>query len=217
MKALIINYNRLLMPKRTADWCAGHGLIPIIIDNHSTYEPLLEWYLKCPYTIIRLKENYGSHVLWKAPLFDFLKTEKQHILTDPDLDLSGVPDDFLEVMQEGLKRYPEFTKIGLSLEINDLPDSPEGNFIRGVEGKYWRNPLDDRYFIADTDTTFCLRTQIEHTHKALRTNRPYTARHIPWYYTSFSALDAEEQNYFNTAIGGATGGSSGKDRILTYK
>jgi hypothetical protein len=217
MKIIIINYNRLTYTKAMAEWSAEHNLTPVILDNHSNYEPLLDWYAHCPFTVIRMRENYGSHVLHLDNLFkELIHVEGEHLLTDPDLDMSGVPADFLDVMREGLALYPQYKKIGLSLEIDDLPLSAEGCFIRRVEGKYWTLPLDGRYFMADVDTTFCLRRQTEHIHTALRTNRPYTARHLPWYITSFESLSDEDKNYFKTAIGGQMGGCSGKDRIMKY-
>lgn len=43
--ALIINWNRLEYPKNMADWLAENGTVePIIVDNGSTYPPLLEYY-----------------------------------------------------------------------------------------------------------------------------------------------------------------------------
>lgn len=201
MVALIINYNRLTLLINTVDWCASHSLTPVIIDNSSNYIPLLDYYNHTPYQVLRLSKNWGHRVLWDYPVLQKLGIKERFIYTDPDLDFTGVPDDFLEVMNQGLDKYPEYSKCGFSLEINDLPDDEEGKYITAIEVDYWRRPLDDLYIDADTDTTFALyRFPIgEYGHSAIRINRPYTVHHIPWYYRDFSILSDDEQNYLRTA------------------
>ena len=124
-----------------------------------------------------------------------------------------MPDDFLDVMNVGLDKYPTYDKCGLSLEINDLPDDNEGNTIHRIESVYWEKSLDNMYFHADTDTTFAMYRegpQREYGHSAIRTNRPYTAKHLPWYYRDFKNLPEDEQYYFATALYSS---SSGKSRM----
>jgi hypothetical protein len=162
-----------------------------------------------------MKENYGHTVLWnkEIALLKSLVGNERYIVTDPDLDLEGIPDDFLKVLNAGLDKYPQFNKCGFSLEINDLPNTPEGNLIRTkVEPRYWRRLLDPLYYNAPIDTTFALYREGVNTyfHPAIRTNRPYTARHIPWYYYHFSELPEDEQYYFKTA----NSSSSGKNRLV---
>ena len=143
MKALIINYNRLTLPLKMADWLHEKQIEPVFIDNNSDYPPLLEFYKNSPYQVIRLYSNFGHTVVWNESLSILrrLKINGRYIVTDPDLDLSGVPDDFLEVHNKGLDLYP-VDKCALSLEINDLPNSTEGNYISAHEVKYWKDALD---------------------------------------------------------------------------
>lgn len=213
MKTLIIVRNRLKLAVDLANWCYAHGLDPVFIDNGSDYPLLIQYYAElCPYKVIHLEKNYGHTCVWDLDLVNKLEIKDRYIVTDPDLDLSGVPDDFLSMLHRGLDLYP-VDKCGLSLEINDLPDSEEGNFIRNkCEAKYWKTPLDKDFFKADTDTTFALyREGVNHySHSAVRTNRPYTAKHIPWYYTDFNSLPDDEQYYFKTA----NDSSSGKKRLM---
>jgi hypothetical protein len=215
MKALIINFNRLTLPKNMAEWLAAHGCTPVFIDNGSDYPPLLEYYALCPFEVIRLGANYGHTVLWQDSIQQTLHAivgDDRYIVTDPDLDLTGVPADFLKVMHRGLDLYAIYDKCGLSLEINDLPATEEGNLVRTrFELKYWMKPLDEMYYHADTDTTFAMyREGVKvYSINGIRTNRPYTARHLPWYYTSRAELPVDEQYYFSTA----NSSSSGKDRL----
>jgi len=213
MKVLIINFNRVTLPAKLADWVAARGCEPVFIDNASDYPPLLEYYASTPYQVHRLPVNHGHTVVWDLALCDYYAAGERYIVTDPDLDLAGIPDDFLSIMHLGLDRYPQYDKCGFSLEINNLPDTPEGYLVRTrYEAKYWRNALDDLFWLADTDTTFALyRAGVNrYSHSAIRTNRPYTAWHVPWYYKDFASLPADEQYYFTTA----NGSSSGKIRLL---
>jgi len=213
MKVLIINFNRVTLPARLADWVALRGCEPIFIDNASNYPPLLQYYADTPYRVHRLPANYGHTVVWDLKLCNYYARGDRYIVTDPDLDLEGIPNDFLRVMNFGLDEYPQYDKCGFSLEVNDLPDTHEAHLIRTqYEVKYWRHALDKLFWLADTDTTFALyRAGVAHySHSAIRTNRPYTARHVPWYYKDFASLPADEQYYFTTA----NGSSSGKKRLM---
>lgn len=211
-KVLIINYNRLTLPRLMAEFVAERGCDPVFIDNHSTYGPLLDYYKNAPFHVIRMKENYGHTVVWNnRDIFKELKIDRRFIMSDPDLDLSGVPSDFVAEMNAGLDLCPSYDKCALSLEIQDLPDTPEGNFIRKHENKYWLFSLQERFFHADTDTTFALyRWPLgNYGHSAIRCNRPYTAKHVPWYYHNLRDIPEDEKYYFATA----TGSSSGKTRL----
>ncbi len=213
MQCLIINFNRLTLPRALADWCYVYGLEPIFIDNNSDYPPLLEYYKKTKYEVLRLNTNYGHTVIWQYPVLANLGITGRFILTDPDLDLSNVPEDFLQVMENGLNKFPDYDKCGLSIEVNDLPDDDEGNLINEIEYKYWHEPLDDLYFYADTDTTFAMyrSEKVPYSHSAIRINRPYTCKHIPWYYRDYTKLPKDERYYFETALASS---SSGKKRMI---
>jgi hypothetical protein len=196
MKALIITYNRLFYPVKIADFCFQHGIDPVFVDNNSDYPPLLEYYKTTKYEVIQMDQNYGYKVVWDQGILDKLGITGEYIVTDPDLYLDGIPDDFLEVLREGLRRYPQFDKCGFSLEINDLP--PTDFCPAGYEKQFWSRPLDKQYFAAPIDTTFALYKVPFHSYNAIRTNRPYTARHMPWYYFDFEDMPDDEQYYFRT-------------------
>jgi hypothetical protein len=200
MKVLIINYNRLILPTLLADWVYLRGVDPVFIDNASDYRPLLDYYKHCPYQVIMMNSNYGKNVIWDQDILKRLNITEDYIVTDPDLDLTGIPDNFLGVLREGLRRYPQFDKCGFSLEINDVTDNNiyfQGQTIKEWERQFWVNPMDAEYFNASIDTTFALYKTDKFSLSALRTNRPYTARHIPWYYDI--AKPKDEIYYCQTA------------------
>jgi hypothetical protein len=200
MKVLIINYNRLVLPLQLANWVYNRGLDPIFIDNASDYKPLLEYYDRCPHEVVWMDNNYGKDVVWSQGILERLNIKGEYIVTDPDLNLTGIPDNFLRVLKEGLRRYPQFNKCGFSLEINDITDQGiyyQGQTIKQWEHQFWVNPMDSEYFNASIDTTFALYKTDTFSLEALRTNRPYTARHVPWYYDQVKPMD--ELYYCQTA------------------
>lgn len=196
MKALIILYNRLDLPRKMADFLFLHGISPVFIDNNSDYPPLLEYYKTTKYEVIRMDKNYGYQVVWQQGILSRLNITGNYIVTDPDLDLSGIPDDFLSILEEGLRRYPQYDKCGFSLEINDIAPTEFSPAV--YEKQFWQHPLDEMYFQAPIDTTFALYKVPYHSFNALRTNRPYTCRHMPWYYFDFEDMPEDEQYYFRT-------------------
>lgn len=199
MKALIITYNRLYLPVKMADFLFAHGVDPVFIDNNSDYPPLLEYYKTTKYQVVMMDKNYGYKVVWETGLLNFLEITGNYIVTDPDLDLTGIPDDFLTVLEAGLKKYPQYDKCGFSLEINDI--APTKFSPANYEKQFWAklaNPDDPMYFDAPIDTTFALYKVRYHSFNALRTNRPYTCKHMPWYYFDFEDMPEDEQYYFQT-------------------
>lgn len=187
----------------------------IILDNASTYQPLLDWYDTKPCIVERLTANYGNFVLWSAPTAidghekpNFLEkygcVNFPYILSDCDLDLSGVPrETLLSTLQEGLREYPNAVKCGLSLEINDLPDTALAREAKGWEAFNWvRNPQKDKnggkFISAPVDTTLALYTGIGEQNdfdRCIRTDRPYTARHLTWYYGPHNPPPEDEMYY----------------------
>ena len=107
------------------------GCRPIIVDNASTYPPLLGWYGRCGVEVQRLAFNGGSQAPWRFA--DLARGAAYYAVTDSDLDLDGVPLDLLAVLRDGLNRFPEANKAGLSLEVHDLPDTPLADQARAWE------------------------------------------------------------------------------------
>jgi len=225
MKALIINFNRITLPNDMAEWLSKRGCEPIFIDNNSDYPPLLEYYKHCPFQVLRMDKNYGQLVVWDQGVLDTLKIDGHYIVTDPDLDLSNVPDNFLSFLETGFQKYPQFDKCGLSIERSDEPNKWTQKYNSVIWPKaadwdkyFWRKPLDDCYFDAFIDTTLAIYKLRTFTISAMRTNRPYTALHVPWYYDWLKDLPEDEQYYFQTQneITAAHSELRGRTRIINY-
>ncbi len=195
----IINYNRLTLLKKLCEYLSTIDEIKIIIiDNNSDYEPLLEWYSRCPYEVARMDKNYGHKVFWECNLYEQFGISDEFIITDSDLDLSMIPKDFLNVLRKGLKEFPHFDKCGFSLEINDLPKNKITFDVVAWEQKFWNKKLTDEFYEAQIDTTFALYHRNIYSYPALRTAPPYVAKHVPWYYECFDELPPDEQHYLST-------------------
>lgn len=183
---------------------------PILIDNASNYQPLLDWYSTCPYELIRLPENAGHHAPWRHVIpagsqFARHYGASRYVVTDCDLCLRECPPDVLSVLQEPFGWRQGIVKSGLSLRIDDLPEWQ--TTVSQWESRFWSTKVSGgRFFMAAIDTTFAMydamtphrmATKVVGV-KSVRSAPPYTARHIPWYLDA-SNLDDENQHYFRTA------------------
>jgi hypothetical protein len=178
-----------------------------IIDNNSDYQPLLEWY-ETQDNIIRLDRNVGHKAPWSENIVQTCKTD-WYVVTDPDLDISGVPGDVFSKLIWGINKFNTY-KAGLSLEIQNLPDNPlTREFVLAWESKYWEKKVDG-FYMSPVDTTFAL-----YRKKALkqycigeidgiRSDRPYTAKHLPFYISKENAPE-DFINYLRTCNNSASG------------
>ena len=186
MLAVVNNFNLLDWPRAIAEWLArAPGLDVVILDNASTYEPLLAWYDTRPVEVIRLNRNVGCRAPWDTGLVEQRKGTEPYIVTDPDLDLSGIPSDWLDVLRRGIE-YDGITKCGFSLALADLPqDAPQWQWVVATQADCWLTfDRDPRYCLAGIDTTFAMyRNNAMRRPRTtnLRAKPPYTARHLPWY------------------------------------
>jgi hypothetical protein len=195
----ICNRDRLTWPRQlAADLTREARCEVIIVDNASTYPPLLEWYETCPHEVVRLKENRGPQGDWGGEI-DRRLTSDYFIITDPDLDISQIPADWLSVLMDGL-RFDGIDKVGLSLRTDDVPEGPDRDEIVAWESGFQRWPINERYYWARIDTTLALYdrrrwvpTRPRFRDRALRTAAPYAARHLPWY--PMDAAMQKEEDY----------------------
>jgi len=201
----INNYNRLNTLKKLIHSLEKRGYKNLhILDNQSTYPPLLHFYESTTYKVHLLKKNYGEKAFWKSGLW--LKYMSSHfVYTDSDVvPVEECPNDFLEYFFGLLKKYPHVHKVGFSLKINDLPDSFKNKQkVISWEENFFKNPIEKDVFIAPIDTTFALyrpyskRGSRDGKTPMLRTGFPYQAKHLPWYIDSEN-LDEEEKYYTNS-------------------
>ncbi|MBR8535743.1 hypothetical protein KDU71_09265 [Carboxylicivirga sediminis] len=166
-----------------------------IIDNASTYTPLLKYYKNLPYTIFQLTENVGHTAFWDTHIQLWFK-DQYYVLTDPDIiPVNECPLNAVNYFKEVLDQYPNISKVGFGLKIDDIPD----HYLRKEEVIKWERPfweqeIEKDIYKAKIDTTFALyqpNTRYQQWDTCLRTGGKYVARHLPWYEDSDKPSDEE--------------------------
>lgn len=190
---LINNFNRVDLLEKQIDWLLSldDKVSIIIVDNLSTYPPLLDYYKNINHPLVQVvylnfnSWRKGAEYLGEKKLTEF----KKYIITDSDLlPFSDTPKDLVSHISNLMDKYPNYNHIGTSLEINDLPDkNPMKSKVVHFESDYWApkaEMLNDEVYVAKIDSTFAMyrrNSKVLITHPALRTCRPYTLKHIDWY------------------------------------
>ena len=201
MKVPVILNNRDLLtyPKQMVEVLKSFNNIGdiFIVDNGSTYEPLLEWYETKPCEIIKTSNN-GHLSPWLIDLPKKITTD-YYVVSDSDLDLSITPKDCLDYLKDKLISHPEYSRIGLSLQNwNVSPESPYYSHCKGWGEKYWDiNTVNDGLLLnQEIDTTFGL-YHIDNYHRgrSCSTYSPYSTNHIPWEFTQDLIDNMETENY----------------------
>ena len=203
---IINNRDLLSWPKKMCEDISkmSHLQEIILIDNGSSNRKLLQWYKECPYKVVFL-DNIGHTAPWDSGLINFIQTDF-YVVTDPDLDLSQIPDDALLHLMNILKSHPELGKVGFSLLTDDIPEnSPYFDHVNKYEKSLQGTLTTENTFInAPVDTTFALydrRILNEYKICGARTLFPYIAKHIPWHITK---ADDEFKYYLEHANGSSS-------------
>jgi hypothetical protein len=179
-----------------------------ILDNNSTYPPLLQWYKEMDechingrpiITVVRIGSNSGQLALWNTGYIDNFKYEPYIVYTDSDIEINGnSKSGFIEEMCQ-ISAKNKGIKVGLALNIFDLPSTELGSRVRQHEIQFWNNKVDENSIVgnilyqSDVDTTFAVIDPKEpFTYRAIRVSGNFTAKHIPWY-TDWANMTEEEQ------------------------
>lgn len=207
---IINNRNFLTWPKAMVERIKeydGVGEI-IIVDNDSTYPPLLEWYATNPCRIERLNNNIGVAAPWISGVVESLKGIP-YVVTDPDLGLNETPKDTLSYLLDKLNSL-EIDKVGLGLDWQRVESkSPYYERLHVYEKDRWsKSPVKDKvYMEVQIDTTFALYRHPVYFIGGSSTTFPYVARHYPW---EFSLEEARNNEEFMFYMNNATNASSYK-------
>ena len=202
---IINNFNRVTYLKELIECLQKRGYNNIyIIDNNSTYPPLLDYYKTCSCQVYRLNENMGYKAFILSGIYkQFIN--KYFVYTDSDIYLpEECPENILEYFYLLLKKYPFVSKVGCALKIDDIPDTYKlKSKVQEWEGKYWEKEINKNVFVAQLDTTFTLYKPnfpvgASLIGKNLRVAGRFIAIHRPWYLDSDNLSD-EELYYVKTA------------------
>ena len=152
---IINNFNRLTSTRNMYEFLKNRNFSNIVIlDNASTYPPLLNWYRTLEKTeVVNFEVNIGAHCLFDSGYLKNNVTSEYLVYTDADLELNDrIRVDFLEIMKSFLLKYDE-KKIGLALKIDDVPVNCYRNCISGSiewERQFWVNELEKDVYRASS-------------------------------------------------------------------
>lgn len=175
-----------------------------IVDNASTYSPLLDFFdkiensqrhWKLRVNLICLPFNGGPRSSFDVAQRTLDKIQFPYFAnTDPDLDLSEIPADFFLRCVAALEKYPEVNKVGASLVLDDIPeDVPLHARILDVESQYWQVKKDEDWYEANLDThLFVGRTGQSFSYGPGLRSAWCSARHLLWYVTNENKTEEDE-------------------------
>jgi len=213
---IIINFNQLYFLKIQVSNYLNRGFKNVIIlDNASTYQPLLEYYqtIKHSVEIVYLNKNWGHMVFFENKEIYNKYSKGFFVISDSDIiPNDNLPDNFLSMMIDVLlDKYDSITKVGWALDIKSIPDTYSNKEkVINWEKRFWKTKIDisirEEAYLAEIDTTFALYKPNYNLQdyspwdffKAIRIGGNYTAKHGGWYINS-SNLSEEQKFYFENA------------------
>lgn len=175
-----------------------------IVDNASTYPPLLDWFQQLPAGVVlhRLEANVGKYAPWKSGLTRQLTAPGgYYVVSDPDLDLSTLPDTTLEHMVSVFDEHPGTTKVGTAIRLDDVPkDSICGSYPeRYGKDLFWSKTIGEDLYRGNIATTFAVyrvsNQSPSSSRRDVRCAGPYTVRHLPWYLRESDIGEEERHRY----------------------
>lgn len=179
-------------------WLEAEGFENLVlVDNDSTYPPLLEFYEETPHRVVRLGRNVGHHSPWLPELAAIRGDRDAYVVSDPDVIPEPLAGGAVQRFADLLNRYPGYAKAGFGLRIDDLPDRyAHRDAVLRWEAEAWQREVEPGVFHAPIDTTFALyRAGAGFSlGPALRTGAPFLAKHEPWY--RVDAHTDEELTYY---------------------
>lgn len=190
---VINNFNRADSLRTLVDWILtleGNPAV-IILDNGSTYPPVKAYYrsLRALPQVQVVRLGFNARLYGIADAVQELTAFPRYVVTDPDLvPYPQTPRNILTHMKAMLDRYPQFTHVGASLEIRDIPATyPLREQVIAWESRYWppaATPVGLDGYEAWVDTTFGMYRQgadVTQIAPAMRLARPFTLQHVDWY------------------------------------
>ncbi|MBQ9365504.1 MAG: tetratricopeptide repeat protein, partial [Schwartzia sp.] len=202
--------DRVLCLKRLLGWLIEAGYRNIyLLDNDSTYGPLLEYYDEIAKNknikVIRLGKNYGFTALWLSGTLRRLGIVTPYIYTDPDVVPSeSCPKDFVKALWDILEKYPFIKKAGPGLIYDDITYFNRDNTV-AWESQWYEAEIEKGRHFASIDTTLALYRNYYHYSLdiSVRTSGDVMMRHLPWYY-DMDNLPEDESYYMEHATSAAS-------------
>ena len=206
---IIISYNRLNdLQKLVSFLIAREHKNIVIVDNQSTYPPLLDYYNKIAekVTIKKMDRNYGHLVFWKNEDLFRQYSDGYYVVTDSDIiPNTDLPIDYITRLRKTLDNHKRVSKVGFALQIDDLPNGfQQKQSVIDWEKQFWEHSIAENLYDAPLDTTFAIypprfnNLNFDTFYKAIRVSGNFAARHGGWYINN-NDLSEEDIYYYKTA------------------
>jgi len=193
----LTNWNRLSTTKKMVEdiFRLNEDSRINIIDNASTYPPLLEWYkqVKGDVNIIYQGENKGCWTFFYS-YHSIQCKEDYYIYSDADLELNPhMPKDWQEILMYWHKKYNR--KASLVLRLDDVPEGEVKEKIKIHQNVCWGSTEDENVYHGVTDMTFSFDAKSAgYRYDSVRIGGDFACRHIPWYLNDENLT--EEEKYY---------------------
>ena len=196
--------DRVGVMKKLIDWLLDAGYTNIIIlDNGSTYQPLLDYYATFKndsrIKIVYYKQNFGYKSIWKSGILEFFDIKTPYVYTDPDVvPIDSCPKNVVQRLLKILKARPFIKKVGLGLVYDDITFFNKEK-IQAAQSNFYNNTcVEKNIHYAQVDTTFALYCNCRHYNLrfSMRTLGNLMAKHLPWYF-DYNNLPEDEQYYMD--------------------
>ena len=198
--------DRVGVMKKQIDWFLDAGYTNIIIlDNNSTYPPLLEYYKSFQgdrrIRIIIFDQNLGFKSIWISGILEALNINTPYVYTDPDLvPIETCPKNFVQILLKILKKPQNIfvKKIGLGMPYKDITFFNKDYCIKTESNYYDGTDISKNLYYCQVDTTLALYVNCRHYNLrfSMRTTGDLMARHLPWYF-DYDNLSEDEQYYLD--------------------
>jgi len=201
----IIAFNNPTYVRDTVNQLLKYSKKIIIIDNHSTYPPMIDYLQSVDGSVkvLRMDKNYGS-VVHLHPVVQSHVSGDVYCVTDPDLRFNkDMPINVIDTLVELTEMY-KVQRAGLALDItHDIRDDVRysGKLIREWEAPHWQTRIPHPSLIlyhAGVDTTFCVVNKKYSLDNTLRVAGDFTCVHRPWLTYWREELPVQELAYYKS-------------------
>ncbi len=155
----------------------------IVLDMGSTYAPFWDYVNRMGFQFHSYSLALGPRQLWTEGHLQKLGSSP-FFISDGDIDYDLVDSTAFQKMSELSLKYPWIPKVGLALDIKQLPEDEEGQRIKSWERWNWEFEIEKDVYLAGLDTTIAFyqtRSRNFFYRPALRLGGCLTANHYPWH------------------------------------